>query len=102
ERHAYALADLPTLVHIQGLRIRPLFRSDPALANPYTLYLLRRTPENPAARPFVTWAISTWRTQLTSQHLPDGTSPFIARTDHCGPQPAKKAAPAKQPTPAKK
>jgi len=102
ERHAYAIADLPTLVHVQGLRLRPLFHSDPALANPYTLYVLRQTPEHPAARQFVTWALTTWREQLTSLHLPDGSSAFVARADHCGPEPSKKSSAPKKPEAPKK
>ena len=92
ERRGYALADLPTLVHVQDLRLRPLFTADPDLANPYTLYLIRRNPEHPAARQFVTWALSTWRDHLTAEKLLDGSSPFTRRADTCGGNSPKKAA----------
>lgn len=92
ERRAYALADLPTLAHVQGLGLRVLFRADTSLLNPYTLYLIRRNPEHPAARQFVTWALSTWRDHLTAEKLPDGSSPFVRRADTCGANSPKRAA----------
>lgn len=107
ERRAYALADLATLARVPELRLRLLFRSDPALVSPYTLYVVRRTPEHPAARRFVSWAVTAWRAQLTALRLGDGTGVFVAREDHCGPAAPKaapkkaEAPPAKKKTPAK-
>jgi len=101
DRRAYALADLPTLAHVQNLRLRPLFNADPVLVSPFTLYVVRKTPEHPAARPFVTWALTTWRSQLTGLRLADGTSAFVAREDHCGPAPKKAEAPKRAEAPPK-
>jgi len=95
ERRGYALADLPTLAHINDLRLHPLFTADPDLTNPYTLYVVRHNPGNPAARQFATWALTVWRERLTAQRLPGGESTFVPRADQCGETAPKAAPPAK-------
>jgi tungstate transport system substrate-binding protein len=83
ERGAYALADLPTLAHIQGITLRVLFTADTTLVNPYTLYVVRTPVEHPAARPFVTWVMEVWRDRLAAIRLPDGTPAFVPRAGGC-------------------
>jgi tungstate transport system substrate-binding protein len=83
ERGAYALADLPTFAHVQGIALRILFTADTALLNPYTLYVVRQPAEHPAARAFATWAMKVWRERLTALRLPDGTAAFTPRAGDC-------------------
>lgn len=91
ERDAYALADLPSLARIQGLRLRVLLSADTSLRNPYTLYVVRSlpppAPPNPvprdAARAFAEWAMGPWRAALLARQLPDGTPAFEPRAERC-------------------
>jgi tungstate transport system substrate-binding protein len=83
ERGAYALADLPTLAHVQGIALHILFTADTTLLNPYTLYIVRRPAEHPAARLFATWAMGVWRDRLAALRLPDGTPAFAPRAGGC-------------------
>ena len=83
ERGAYALADLPTLARVQGISLRVLFAADTTLLNPYTLYIVRQSPEHPAARAFATWALEIWRDRLAAIRLPDGTAAFTPRAESC-------------------
>src|SRR5438132_132463 len=83
ERNAYALADLPTLAKLGGLRLRVLFAADTALTNPYTLYVVRESPRRAAAQPFARWAMDSARPRILGLHLPDGTQAFVARTGGC-------------------
>ena len=89
ERGGYALADLPTLAHMQGLSLRPLLTADTALTNPYTLYVVRRPrggAEHSGARAFAAWAMGPWRDQLIALHLSDGTPAFVPRPGGCSPR----------------
>jgi tungstate transport system substrate-binding protein len=61
ERHAYALADLPTWSRIAPPELRLLFADDTALTNPYTLYVISER-----GRAFARWALDTWRPRLTA------------------------------------
>ena len=83
ERNAYALADLPTLAKLGGLRLRVLFTADTALTNPYTLYVVRESPRRAAAQAFARWAMDSARPRILGLHLPDGTPAFVARTGGC-------------------
>src|SRR5437763_110465 len=83
ERNAYALADLPTLAKLGGLRLRLLFAADTALTNPYTLYVVRESPRRAAALAFARWAMDSARPRILGLHLPDGTPAFVARTGGC-------------------
>jgi tungstate transport system substrate-binding protein len=83
ERGAYALADLPTLAHVEGIALRILFSADTALLNPYTLYVVRQPAEHPGARPFATWAMGVWRDRLAAIRLPDGSPAFVPRAGEC-------------------
>jgi tungstate transport system substrate-binding protein len=89
ERDAYALADLPSLARIQGLRLRVLLSADSSLRNPYTLYVVRSLPPSPhsappaAARAFAEWAMGPWRAALLAHRLPDGTPAFEPRDEAC-------------------
>lgn len=85
ERDAYALADLPTFAKLTGLRLRILFTADPALLNPYTLYVVRGGGPAPAARAFAAWALGPWREHLLDLRLPDGTPAFEPGTGECSP-----------------
>lgn len=93
ERRAYALADLPTLAHIQGIALRILFTADTTLLNPYTLYVVRRPTEHPAARLFALWVMEVWRDRLAAIRLPDGTPAFVARAGGCTADPARATEP---------
>jgi len=85
ERDAYALADLPSLARIQGLRLRILLSADTALRNPYTLYVVRSSASSAAAaRKFAEWAMGPWRAVLLARQLPDGTPAFEPRAERCG------------------
>jgi len=86
ERGGYALADLPTFTRLRGLELRVLFTTDTALANPYTLYVLR----SPVG--FGSWALGAWRERLLTLRLDDGTTAFATRTGGCA-APAAPAAP---------
>ena len=83
ERNAYALADLPTLARLTGLRLRVLFAADTALTNPYTLYVVRESRAGPAARAFAQWAMNVARPRILSLRLPDGTPAFGSRPGDC-------------------
>lgn len=83
ERDAYALADLPTYAKLSDLQLRVLFASDTALTNPYTLYVVRRTPPHPAAREFAAWALATARPAILAIRLADGTPAFAPRQGAC-------------------
>jgi tungstate transport system substrate-binding protein len=92
ERAAYALADLPTVTRLAGLALRVLFTADTALANPYTLYVLRSAPE-PSATRFSTWAMTEWRARLLAVRLPDGMAAFTSPPGVCSlPVPAGNSA----------
>src|SRR5213593_1130896 len=52
ERDAYALADLPTLAKLTGLRLHVLFATDTALTNPYTLYVVNKPGPRATAEAF--------------------------------------------------
>jgi tungstate transport system substrate-binding protein len=89
ERNAYALADLPSLARIQGLRLRVLLSADTSLRNPYTLYVVRsispasHPAPRAAARAFAEWAMGPWRTALLARRLPDRTPAFEPRDEVC-------------------
>jgi tungstate transport system substrate-binding protein len=89
ERGGYALADLPTFTRLQGLELRVLFTADTALANPYTLYVVRSPlpppspPPHPAAAGFGPWALAEWRERLLNLRLEHGTTAFAALTGGC-------------------
>jgi tungstate transport system substrate-binding protein len=83
ERNAYALADLPTLAKLGGLRLRVLFAADTALTNPYTLYVVRESPRRAAAQAFAQWAMDRARPRILDLRLPDGTPAFVARPGGC-------------------
>ena len=72
ERHAYALADLPTFMKLKGVELRVLFAGDTALLNPYTLYVIRSPAPHPAAAAFASWALTDWRARLLAQS-PNGS-----------------------------
>jgi len=83
ERVAYAIADLPTLAHVQGIALRVLFSADTALLNPYTLFIISAPHEHPAARAFASWAMEVWRDRLVAVRLPDGAAAFAPGTGGC-------------------
>ena len=83
ERHGYALADLPTVVRIPGLGLRPLFGADTALINRYTLTLVPARLPHPVAQAFFRWALETWRPRASTLRLPDGAPAFAPATDSC-------------------
>jgi tungstate transport system substrate-binding protein len=83
ERHAYALADLPTFTRLKGIDLRVLFTADTALGNPYTLYVIRSAPQNTTATQFSTWALGDWRARLLALRLPDGVTAFAALPGGC-------------------
>jgi tungstate transport system substrate-binding protein len=83
ERHAYALADLPTLATLRDLAIRPLFGGDTILVNRYSISLVRVPTPHPAARRFVTWALDTVRPRLLAMRLADGTPAFETSPGAC-------------------
>jgi len=83
ERGSYALADLPTFAHLHAVALHVLFSAATGLTNPYTLYVVRHTPEHPAARGFATWAMQSWRERLTALRLPDGAPEFTPRPGAC-------------------
>ncbi|HYU00483.1 MAG TPA: substrate-binding domain-containing protein [Gemmatimonadales bacterium] len=83
ERNAYALADLPTLAKLTGLRLRVLFAADTALTNPYTLYVVRESRAGAAARAFAQRAMDVARPHILNLRLPDGTPAFAPRPDDC-------------------
>src|SRR5437867_8709587 len=75
ERDAYALADLPTLAKLAGLRLHVLFATDTALTNPYTLYVVNKPGPGPGPRAtagaFARWAMSVARPRILELRLPD-------------------------------
>jgi len=83
ERDAYALADLPTLAKLGGLRLHVLFAADTALTNPYTLYVVRESRRRAAAQAFAQWAMDSARPRILQLRLPDGTAAFVARAGGC-------------------
>jgi tungstate transport system substrate-binding protein len=83
ERNAYALADLPTLAKLGGLRLRVLFAADTTLTNPYTLYVVRESPRRAAGQAFAQWAMDSARPSILDLRLPDGTPAFVARPGGC-------------------
>lgn len=85
ERGGYALADLPTFTRLQGggLELRVLFTADTALANPYTLYVVRSPAPHPAAAGFAPWALGGWRERLLNLRLEHGATAFATRTGDC-------------------
>lgn len=83
ERVAYALADLPTLAHVQGIALRVLFTADSALLNPYTLFIVSAPAEHPTARAFASWAMEVWRDRLAAIRLPDGAAAFAPAAGGC-------------------
>ncbi len=87
ERAAYALADLPTYAKLGQLELRVLFTADTALANPYTLYVVRGA-EEARARAFALWAMEVVRPAILALRLPDHMAAFVARPDGCAAPPA--------------
>ena len=83
ERNGYALADLPTFAKLTGVRLRMLYAGDTLLQNPYTLYVVRRTPPRPGAVAFARWAIGPWRAALLARRLPDGQAAFTSDSAAC-------------------
>jgi tungstate transport system substrate-binding protein len=83
ERNAYALADLPTFGKLRDLRLKLLFAEDTALTNPYTLYVVRQSGAEAAARTFAEWATQAGRAAILTLHLPDGRPAFAARPGTC-------------------
>lgn len=83
ERHAYALADLPTLATLPDLAVRPLFSADTILLNRYSLTLVRVPAPRPAARAFFAWALATWRARVLAIRLPDGRPAFERPAGGC-------------------
>jgi tungstate transport system substrate-binding protein len=83
ERSAYALADLPTFAKLTGLRLRVLFAGDTALANSYTVYVVRTADPHPAARQFAQWTTTAGRDSVLMIRLPDGTGAFTATAGGC-------------------
>src|SRR3989449_787158 len=91
ERDAYALADLPTLAKLTGLRLQVLFATDTALTNPYTLYVVNKPGPGPGPDPgprataeaFARWAMSVARPRILELRLPDGTPGFVTRGGEC-------------------
>ena len=83
ERNAYALADLPTYAKLGRLGLRMLFTADTALANPYTLYVVRGAGPEGRAREFALWAMRVVRPAILVLHLPDQTPAFVARPGGC-------------------
>ena len=83
ERHAYALADLPTFTRLGGLSLRVLFTADTALGNPYTLYVIRSASAHPAGARFASWALSDWRPRLLALRLPGGETAFAPLAGGC-------------------
>lgn len=91
ERHAYALADLPTLATLPDLAVRPLFSADTILLNRYSLTLVRGSAPRRAAQAFFAWALATWRARVLAIRLPDGRPAFERPAGACD---ARAAAPA--------
>lgn len=83
EWRAYALTDLPTFATQTTLDLTILYAGDTALANPYTLYVVRVPEPHPAAQAFADWAMGTWRTRLLALRLSDGTAAFSASAGGC-------------------
>jgi tungstate transport system substrate-binding protein len=83
ERTAYALADLPTYAKLGRLGLRVLFTADTALANPYTLYVVRGAGADARAREFALWAVRVVRPAVLALRLPDQTPAFVARPGGC-------------------
>lgn len=86
ERGGYALADLPTFTQLKGIELRVLVSGDSALANPYTLYVIRvRSPAHPAAAAFWPWALADWRERLLALRLEGGVAAFLPLAGGCEP-----------------
>jgi tungstate transport system substrate-binding protein len=85
ERHAYALADIPTLATLPGLDLRPLFSADTILLNRYSLTLLRVPAPTPAAREFFVWALDTLRTHVLAITLRNRRPAFETASGACVP-----------------
>ncbi len=83
ERHAYALADLPTFTRLTGIELRVLFSADTALSNPYTLYVIRSARADSDATRFSAWALADWRARLLSLRLPGGEPAFAPLAGGC-------------------
>ena len=83
ERRAYALADLPTFVRLQGIELRVLLAGDTALVNPYTLYVIRSASPHPAAAAFGSWALADWRARLLALRLGGGEAAFLPLAGGC-------------------
>ena len=85
ESDASALADLPTLAKLTGLRLHVLFATDTALTNPYTLYVVNKPGPGPraTAEAFARWAMSVARPRILELRLPDGTPGFVTRGGEC-------------------
>jgi tungstate transport system substrate-binding protein len=83
ERRAYALADLPTFMKLQGVELRVLLTADTALLNPYTLYVIRSPTPHPAAAAFGSWALADWRARLLTLQLDGGTAAFLPLAGGC-------------------
>jgi tungstate transport system substrate-binding protein len=85
ERHAYALADLPTLASLPDLALRPLFSADTILLNRYSLTLVRVPSPHPSARVFFDWALDRWRAHVLAMRLRDGQPAFEGPAGACRP-----------------
>ncbi|HXM38430.1 MAG TPA: substrate-binding domain-containing protein [Gemmatimonadales bacterium] len=83
ERHAYALADLPTFTRLRDLDLQVLFAADTVLANPYTLYVMRSPSAHPAAARFAAWALTDWRARLLALRLSGGAAAFAPLAGGC-------------------
>ena len=89
ERRAYALADLPTFTRLKDVELRVLFAGDTALANPYSLYVIRSPSPHPAAAAFGSWALTDWRARLLALQLDGGLAAFQPLAGGCAvPPPA--------------
>jgi len=83
ERRAYALADLPTFMKLQGVDLRVLLVGDTALVNPYTLYVVRTATPHPAAAAFASWALADWRARLLTLQSAGGIAAFQPLAGAC-------------------
>lgn len=77
EREAYALADMPTFTHLPGIQLHVLLTGDTALANPYTMYVVRASASPEMAATVARWMMRDWRGRLITR------SGFVARDSVC-------------------
>lgn len=83
----YTLVDLPTFARLKNIDLKVLYTQagDTLLTNTYTLYLVRTPIPHKDAAAFAQWAMTTWRAQILTLHLPDGTPAFATRPGPCTP-----------------